>query len=184
MRGIISNVVAAVVICVDTVAGQNTEAQPKAEADQARVYEAFFHQVARSPEASGLVDILLNGDKRMKVHQPSAQEVLGLTDPEARMLRQSASECVDKLVALARTHAELRREAFFRRIESGRVSPQLQAGLDEIETERLRLISDAVETLKSGFGESRFRAMDVFVRSKGAEPRFFPPTGTEIPRAR
>lgn len=138
-----------------------------------QVYETFLTKVATAPE-KGEVDAFLNGDQRITLYRPSVQEVMGLTDDEAKLLQDAARQFAEDLGALYRTARWWRREALFQRIESGRLSRDMEARLQALRAERSRLISTAMEKLKNGFPASRYEFLETFIRSKPAPNDYFP----------
>jgi hypothetical protein len=160
-------------IFINAASGQE---RPEPVIEQDQLYESFFREVLTAPESSQVVEVRLNGDRRVQMYQRSAQDVIGLNDEEARMLRDTAAECMDKLTELARASIEWRKEAFFQRIESGRASPELETRAQRMQMERLRIISSAREKLSVGCGAARFELLDAFIRSNSAGRGFFPAT--------
>jgi len=159
--------------CFASASGQNRTS----DVVQDRVYESFFREVVILPERSEIVDVVLNGDMRIKMYQPSAQEAIGLNDQEGRTLREAALECIASIDALARASVDWRKEAFFQRIESGRASGELERRHQEMQAERLRIVTAAVEKLRRGVDARRFESLLAFIQSRRAERLFFPAVG-------
>jgi hypothetical protein len=130
--------------------------------DPTAPYESFFRRVAQLKNASG--PVLLNGQSST-LTQPSAQDALGLTDEEAQILGGIAADCEAKVSAFDTAVRSVVFGFRLRLVESE--SPRATQQLKELERERSQIVLRHVQRLRSSFGDSRFKLLDEFVRSRG-----------------
>jgi hypothetical protein len=136
------------------------------------VYRSFFRQVAQLKQVSG--PVLING-QASGLKQPTIQETLSLTENEAQILSGLAadfelkSRTLDGAVRLSTFEARLRS------IESEGASTAVEQQRKNLERQRDEIVQDHIQQLKVEFGDSRFEALDAYVRSRRAGSSFFPP---------
>jgi len=136
------------------------------------VYRSFFREVAWLKQAPD--PVLLNG-QASGLRRPTIQETLGLTESEAQILNALAADCELKSRPLDDAVRVSTLEARLSSIESegaptaiGKQRKNLERRLDEI-------VQNHIQQLKVEFGDSRFEALDSYVRSRRAGSSFFPP---------
>ena len=136
------------------------------------VYRSFFMQVAQLNEAPG--PVLINGQVS-GLRQPTIRETLGLTENEAQILSAIAADYELKIRALDGALRLSTFEARLSSIESEGASTAVQQRRKNLERQRDEIVQDHIQQLKVEFGESRFEALDAYVRSRRAGSNFFPP---------
>jgi hypothetical protein len=134
-------------------------------------YESFFRQVAALQNVSG--PIALNGQPS-GLTRPTPQDAIGLTDQESQALNALASDFEDGIRSLDSAFAPLVFEGRLRRIESDETSVWLAEKLKDLEDQRNHMVSRYMQRLRAAFGDSRFEALDAFVRSRKLTDSFFP----------
>ena len=136
------------------------------------VYESFFRQVVRfSQLQSSLGAVPLNGQPA-NVRPYTLQDAIGLTDQEARVLNAVASGCEASIRSSDDAARPLIFAARLRLIESENAQAVQQ--LKEFDDERRQIVLAHVQQLKAAFGDSRFNALDAFVRSGKQIVSFLP----------
>jgi hypothetical protein len=140
------------------------------------VYLSFFREVAWLKQAPD--PVLVNGQTSI-LRRPTIQEALGLTEEEAQMLNALAADCELKSRkfddGIRRSTLEARLLAIASEGASER-RPQQRKNLD---SQRDEMVQDHIQKLKAEFGDSRFEALDAFIRSKKTGSSFFPPLTAE-----
>ena len=126
------------------------------------VYLSFFRQVAGLKQVSGL-------------RQPTPQEALGVCEQEAQILSAVAADCELKSRPFANAVGLLTFEARLRAVESEDGSAWLAQQRKHLDSQRDQMVQDHIQQLKVEFGDSRFEALDTFIRSRKADTNFFPP---------
>jgi hypothetical protein len=145
------------------------------------VYLSFFRQVVWLKQASS--PVLVNG-QASALRQPTMQETLGLTENEAQILSALAADCELKSRPLDAAVRLSTFEARLRSIESEGASTSV-AQQKNLDRQRDEMVQQYIQQLKVEFGDSRFEALDAYVRSKRAASSFFPPVpaqGGALPR--
>ena len=136
------------------------------------VYRSFFMQVAQLKQAPG--PVLING-QASGLRQPTIQETLGLTENEAQILSALAADCELKSRTLDGAVRLSTFEARLSSIESEGASTAAAQQRKNLERQRDEIVQDHIQQLKVEFGDSRFEALDAYVRSRRAGSSFFPP---------
>lgn len=135
-------------------------------------YEFFFRQVAQLKNVSG--PVLLNGQTG-SLTQLRPKDAIGLTDHESQLLNAVASDCDARIRSLDKAARPLIFEARLRLIESESPAPELTKQLKDLDNERTQTVLTHVQELRAAFGESRFKLLEAFVRSRKQAASFFPP---------
>lgn len=154
------------------------EAPPKEKAADPAIYEAFFRQVVElqsfpdHPTARVGINIPLNGEV-VNLIIPRIQDVIGLTDPEVKLLDAVATDSVAGPKSFGKPSAMIF-EARLQQIESGRTSDAVAQQLKELDSQHDRLIMDHVEQLKVALGNVRFQILDAFVHSSKSQDDLLP----------
>jgi hypothetical protein len=136
------------------------------------VYRSFFREVAWLKQAPD--PVLLNGHAS-DLRRPTIQEALGLTESEAQILNALAADCelksrpLDDAVRLSTFEARLSS------IESEGAPTAIQQQRKNLERRLDEIVQDHIQQLKVEFGDSRFEALDAYVRSRRTGASFFPP---------
>jgi hypothetical protein len=135
------------------------------------VYQSFFRQVAQLKQASG--PVLINGQPSA-LRQPTIQETLGLTENEAQILSAIAADYELKSRSLDGAVRLSTFEARLSSIESEEASTAVEQRRQNLERQLDEIVQDHIQQLRVEFGESRFEALDGYVRSRRAGSNFFP----------
>ena len=138
------------------------------------VYRSFFRQVAQLKQVSD--PVLING-QASGLRQPTIQETLGLTENEAQIVIALAVDCELKSRSL---DGALRLSTFEARlssisIESEGASTAIAQQRKNLERQLDEIVQDHIQQLKVELGDSRFEALDAYVRSRRIGSNFFPP---------
>jgi hypothetical protein len=137
------------------------------------VYLSFFRQVARLERVSG--PVLVNGQPS-DLRQPTVQETLGLTETEAQILSALAADCelksrpLDSAARLSTFEARLLAIA-----SEGGASTSGTQQRKNLDRQLDEMVGEHIQQLKAELGDSRFEAMDGYIRSKRTGASFFPP---------
>ena len=140
-------------------------------------YLSFFGEVVWLKQAPG--PVLLNGQASI-LRWPTIQEALGLTEEEAQILNALAA---DRELKSRRFDDGIRLSTFEARllaIASEGASEKPSQQRKNLDTQRDEMVQHHIQELKAEFGDSRFAALDAFIRSKKT-PRFFPPLPAQAP---
>jgi hypothetical protein len=116
----------------------------------ARGYQDFFNQV----QYLGKVPL-----------SAEARAAIRLSDQELRALVTVTADLATESQFFRRTWKPLKFESLMETIESGAISPAVQAKLRDLQNQWERTIADHVQRLKAALGEERFQRVDEFVHS-------------------
>ena len=133
-------------------------------------FEPFFREVAQLKNLSG--PVLLNGQPS-KLPPPTAQNAIGLTDEESQILNAVASDCEAKIHLFDGSVRSLIFEARLQLIEADNAALPIQQ-LQDLHRERNRILLTHIQQLRTAFGDSRFKMLDAYVRSRKPGDSFFP----------
>jgi hypothetical protein len=99
------------------------------------------------------------------VKEPAIQEAAGLTEREASILTEIATDLEARMRSLNMGPAIF--EARLRYVESGQSSEDLvQQLLRDIEERRRQMVSEYVQQLRTAFGDARFQMLDGYARAR------------------
>jgi hypothetical protein len=151
--------------------GQSNDTSAKQQSvPDAALYEFFFRDVVESASNSGPVPIrvspalLLNGAPTA-LRQTTAQEILSLTDQEARALNTVAADCTTKIRSYDRSIGPSLFAARLELIQSQSGKDATQA-LKDLTSARNAIVLAHLSELKTALGESRFQTVDSYVHTK------------------
>jgi len=137
------------------------------------VYESFFRQVAQLAGGSDSTPILLNGEPST-LTRATPQARLGLTDQEAQVLNELATDCAAESLLLNDAVKRLTFERRLRVISSQEIPDRLTQSLRDLDESRARIVADHVQRLEAAFGAERFRTLNEYIRSRQKDANFFP----------
>jgi hypothetical protein len=136
-------------------------------------YARFLRQVAG---LQGGRPILVNGLDTGLTH-PFIQQAMGLTNQEVEILQALAVAYCKKVRTLDEAVRPLIFEARLRSIDLADPNAlRIKQLLADIELQRGRLVQPVLDELRLQFGETRFEAVQAYIRSK-KDGDFFPSTG-------
>jgi hypothetical protein len=145
------------------------------------VYLSFFREVVwlkQKPDP-----VLLNGQASV-LRWPTIQEALSLTEEEAQILNALAADCELKSRKFDDGTRRSTLDARLLAIASEGASEKPSQQRKNLDIQRDEMVQDHIQQLKAEFGDSRFEALDAYIRSRRAGSRFFPPLpaqGARIP---
>ena len=145
----------------------------QADRPSAAVYESFFQQVVRVAIASDTTPVLINGEPST-VQRPSPREAIGLTENEARVLNELATDYAAESQLLDDAVRRLTFERRMRVISSQEIPERLTQAQRDLDETRARIVKDHVERLEAAFGAQRFQALNGYIRSREKDGEFFP----------
>jgi TonB family protein len=116
---------------------------------------------------------LLNGEP-IALKQPTAQDEIGLTDREARLLNELAAEYSSEGLAISLGQQRLRWERLMRITASEEVPVSLSEQLEALSNRRSTMVLEYVRRLEAMFGEARFRTLNDWILSRAKAGWYFP----------
>jgi hypothetical protein len=137
------------------------------------LYESFLGQIVRFDQ---LRDLSLKAAVSRKPIDPGAitlQQIVGLTDQETRILTDVASDCQARVSAF---DAQAKPEILRARLDLTESPGDSRATerLKQLQDEHEQVVTACIRELKGLFGDSRFGALDAFVRSERQLASFLP----------
>ena len=161
-----------IVGCLCSCLGQTSApGAPQQSFPDSAAYSTFFYQVAQLARASGAV--LLNGEPSA-LKQPTPQDEIGLTDREARLLNELATEYSAEGLAISSAQQRLRWERLMRTTGSEEVPASLSEQLEALNNRRSTMVLEYVRRLEAMFGEARSRTLNDWILSRAKAGTFFP----------
>ena len=161
-----------IVGCLCSCLGQTSAPDaPQRSFPDSAVYSTFLSQVALLARVSG--PVLLNGEP-IALKQPTAQDEIGLTDREARLLNELAAEYSAEGLAISLGQQRLRWERLMRITASEEVPASLSEQLEALNNRRSTMVLEYVRRLEAMFGDARFRALNDWILSRVKAGTFFP----------
>jgi hypothetical protein len=148
-----------------------------AQADPA-AYESFFQQVVRFAQFENPAGTVLLNGQPAGVRQYTLKDALDLTDEESQVLNTLAAGCESKLRSFEDRARPSTFEARLRLIE--KADPRATHLLNQVDNQRRQIVLDHVQQLRAAFGDSRFSALDAFVRSGKPVVSYFPQRKTKV----
>ncbi len=109
-------------------------------------------------------------DQRSRITEgPTVQSALALTDSEAQALNTIAAGFVHRASAVPFPSLDMVFQSRLDYVESGKESEALKQYLERMNAERDAALANAMQQLRSAFGEARYQQFDAWLRSKGNE---------------